>query len=718
MNSSDTLGRMTNESSSMNPISPTILDNLSMDLKERRYRNGLSFNDEVSSPSIVPKTPKSNRRVLPYSSPMTGGFSDLYSQSLKRQHSPKKSIISPSKNYSESVSGLRAARGSPVKSQQKAVNGENYKWSPKAQIDSLKDENTKLHRDLEKAEYYRKESTRLQKELEKLENIRAEYTQAQKDVNHWKLENEHLKDENSRLKSSLDFKGAKLTRLQLEIESLTEVKKEQVSIIGKKNQKITDLRKSLDLALSYCSKWEAHIDKYVSEMEKLRLCIQHLKEEQRNGKAHSSNMYDDVFPYKQQQPEWTKKSKSVEPVAIPSLKNAKEESHKESRTESKVPGTTPAFQNSSEDFIAEKIANIILSRTDFKAMSERTTEEEKSTTRSKNTNEVDLDVQRLADELCKRLNGPNLDTDNTKTMGSEGTLTFKEQKSTSTESFQEELPATDRTPETKHSEIDVEQMSTSKDVSPPSNSNATEEKRKNFNWLMNVIRNYRQGSEHESMVFETEADPVVNCETRPQTQIRESSPAPQFSHHFREDSNQSKFDTKSHSKYDCYNGGSQPQSHHGGKPPRHHKHLADAQTQTNTMLSDNEYTKRSDQQPKTDGGHVGYKFIRHYRKPSVDKSTQTSATKFFTAQVESLEHHHPAADEKEFHESSFKDEPARTDPHFMHAGSTGGELSSELKHVFYCKGPGDSMCTCPACCASGDYTNSKRVWVSEAKIKT
>lgn len=135
------------------------------------------------------------------------------------------------------------------------------------------------------------------------------------------------------------------------------------------------------------------------------------------------------------------------------------------------------------------------------------------------------------------------------------------------------------------------------------------------------------------------------------------------------------------------------------------------------MLSVNEYTKRSDQQPKQMVATLGTSLFVTIENRALINLPKLPPQNFYgssrTAWTSSSRSRWKRVSRK-----LFKDEPARTDPHFMHAGSTGGELSSELKHVFYCKGPGDSMCTCPACCASGDYTNSKRVWVSEAKIKT
>lgn len=309
MDSLDTFKRIKSASPSMNPISPTTLDNLSMDLKEKKYHEGLNFDDEISnpSPSIGPKTPKSSKqRYSSFSSPSVGAFTDIYSQAPKAQRSPKKSILSPTKNYSELVNRLRAARGSPVKTENKVTDSGKYKWSPTSRINSLEEEMSKLHRDAEKNEIYRKENLRLQKEMEKLESVKLDCAQAQKDASYWKTEIEYLKQESSRLKeessrlkeentrlqTTLDSKDSKLDHLQIENEKLTKHKTMQASIIAKRDTKIAELRKSLNLSIAYSDKWCEMIDSMAVEIRKLKQHIRDLKEKKQEK---SSTIFEAIL---------------------------------------------------------------------------------------------------------------------------------------------------------------------------------------------------------------------------------------------------------------------------------------------------------------------------------------------------------------------------------------------------------------------------------------
>ncbi|KAI5953808.1 hypothetical protein CANMA_004646 [Candida margitis] len=674
MDSSDAVRIMKNASPSMNPISPTTLDNLSMDLRERKYRTGPIIDDELASPtpSIGPKTPRLNRGFPEFSSPGVGSSAYTYSQSLQRQHSPRKSIISPSKNYSESVTRLRAARGSPMKSPQKAVDEERYKWSQRAQIDSLKDENTKLHRELEKADYYRKETLRLQKELDKAQIMKAEYGQLQKNADRWQMENERFKVENSRLKSTLEIKEAKITQLHSEVGKLSKVQKEQKHTIDKKNSRIMCLEKSLDLALAYCTKWEGYIDKYVAKIAELKRDISYLKSAQEKQDFHNSNRGSHgEFSDKSIQTDATrdKKKRNEDKSVYGTSNNINRGAYEE--VNSRVQNSPPisAFQDSSGDFvasIAEKVSEIVLSRMNHKEVSDTPHGMDKSL-QSQNKSH-NLNAQDLADD--------------------NSASSFVQPRSASTATNKESLRDINRSQETTQDEIGHEKIK-----QPPNSDNIpslVQDLRKDFNHLLSALSTQigevsRENSSKSPRLDNPDSDPIL----KPQTHFRKSSPARQCPEPvYRPAASQDQAEPH----FESLNIRSQSRPYQNQSS--HHHSQSNAQTQT----CPNDFVKERDNRYNTllATGDDSSGVQVNTSHGGLGGSSQASLPLPFTTgvQVGCTEGHYPETNNKQ--EAS----------HIVTSKDVPGE--SSRKHPYFCLGP-DNLETrdkCPVCHAEREYTDS------------
>ena len=653
MESSGTLKRTESASPSMNPISPTTLDNLSMNLRERNY-DDYKFNDDISSPLL--ETPRSSRRVLDSRGSTSPILPYRYLHTPKR--SPKKALISPSKNYSELVNRQRAtARGSPIK--QRLGTEEMHKWSSSAQIDSLKDENAKLHRDLEKADFHRKENVRLQKELDKLENLKAEHLELEKDKQHWKIQSERSEEEMKHLKASLQLKDAKLTQQQLEIERLTKLKREQASTIAENNRKINELRRCKDLGLEHCSKLETYVDIYAGQIEELRLYNKYLKEKLRDQKEYGFGKTGDSLN-KQVQTEWRNRDVALE--GNPSLLK---ESTKESASR-KESDPSPAFQVSdNSDSIAEKVASILLGKI--------RTENSGSKGNEPLRNGENLDVERLADALIKRL------TEVEPIMSRSEGQKFSRQGSSS------ESMRTDSADTHQFRQPDVESVDHLSKDDTPSVSKSVEELRKEVEQIKLMAQSWASNGVNKG----EHAASVNNCDAKLNALAQKTNPVQDTG---------SKHQPQINDPVDLLD-----KAQSGSLHPSTVK--SNAQTQTYSIPTKNLNVTKDTPQAKDDSRQGA---ITKRERLNIDKGTQTLNSVPFTTQAENHDSSYPKSKE-ECQRDSNKFEQAEIDPRFAHIKSSDNH---SLQHEFYTMNPRDSMCVCHQCQAIDDYTNSRKTWVA------
>ncbi|KAG5416930.1 hypothetical protein I9W82_004561 [Candida metapsilosis] len=654
MESSGTLKRTESASPSMNPISPTTLDNLSMNLRERNY-DDYKFKDDISSPLL--QTPKSGRRVLDSRGSASPMPPYRYLHTPKR--SPTKPPISPSKNYSESVNRQRAtARGSPIK--QRHGTEEMYKWSSSAQIDSLKDENTKLHRDLEKADFHRKENVRLQKELDKLENIKVEHLQSEKDKQHWKIQSERCEEEIKRLKASLELKDAKLTHQQLEIERLTKLKREQASTIAENNRKINELRRCKDLGLEHCSKLETYVDIYAGQIEELRSYNKYLKEKLRDQKEYSFGKTGGLLN-KQVQTE--RRNRDVASEGSPSLSK---ESAKESASKEE-PDPSPAFRASdNSDSIVEKVASILLGKIG--------TENSGAKGNEPLRNGENLDVERLADALLRRLT--EVESVIPRSEGQE----FSKRQGSSSESSRRDSADTHQ-----YRQPDVESVDQLSKDDTPSVSKSIEELRKEVEQIKLMAQSWASNGVNKG----EHAAAADNCNAKLNALAQKTNTV---------QDNGSKHQPQINDPVDSLD-----KSQSGSRHPSTAQ--SNAQTQTYSIPTKNLNVTKDTSQVNDDSGQGA---TTKHERFNIDKSTQTLNSVPSTAQAEYDDSSYPKSNE-ECQRDSSKFDQVEIDPQFAHIKSS-DKLSSQ--HEFYTMNPRDSMCVCHQCQAIDDYTNSRKTWVA------
>lgn len=686
----------------MNPISPTTLDNLSMDLKEKKYHEGLNFDDEISnpSPSIGPKTPKSSKqRYSSFSSPSVGAFTDIYSQAPKAQRSPKKSILSPTKNYSELVNRLRAARGSPVKTENKVTDSGKYKWSPTSRINSLEEEMSKLHRDAEKNEIYRKENLRLQKEMEKLESVKLDCAQAQKDASYWKTEIEYLKQESSRLKeessrlkeentrlqTTLDSKDSKLDHLQIENEKLTKHKTMQASIIAKRDTKIAELRKSLNLSIAYSDKWCEMIDSMAVEIRKLKQHIRDLKGKETREKQHNLRSHFDGEFANTRAPMGKTRSGGNE-----GLSQASRESELDSRALD-----VERIRELFEEVISEKLPSLMRSQIGVEATPQGTFGAEQRT-KSQNINQSSSKAQDLADALHKQYSDHNLMPDNV--TRNEGVSGSKDQNGAFAVRFNKDLLVHENTLKAKGYDSDHNQQNyPHTDGTPAQNLKVIETLLNDINELKNKARAWEKSQENgEKLAGSGEStDPVIHSKTKSQLQYRERHHPPRTNF-------------KSDDKYGLMGQVSQPQQCHHEQLPNHKGPHINVQTQTDSTPSTND--SENDRYYRQ---HDGSK--TNDRRASFEKSTQTYAAPPFEAQVGAER----GGTVQESTVISIKEGlKSNSDPRILPTYSN-GDQDSIPEHLQFCSGVDDLeiTCLCTKCLANRDYTNSNRGWVTEIESK-
>lgn len=655
MESSDTLKRTDSASPSMNPISPTTLDNLSMNLRERNY-DDYKFNDEISSPLLGPKTPRSNRRVLDSRGSASPMLPYRYLQTPKR--SPTKPPVSPSKNYSELVNRQRAAaRGSPMK--QRLGTEEMYKWSSSAQIDSLKDENAKLHRDLEKADFHRKENARLQKELDKLENLKAEHLQLEKDKQHWKIQSDRCEEEIKRLKATLELKDAKLTHQKLEIERLTKLKREQASTIAENSRKINELKRCKDLGLEHCSKLETYVDIYAGQIEELRLYNKYLKEKLRDQKEYGFGKTGDSLN-KQVQTE--RRNRDVALEGSPSLLK---ESTKESASRKEY-DPSPAFQASdNSDSIAEKVASMLLGKIGTENSGAKGNEPLRSG--------ENLDVEQLADALLRRLTEV------------ESIIPRREGQKFSRQGSSSESWRTDSADTHQLRRPDVESVDHLSKDDTPSVSKSVEELRKEVEQIKLMAQSWASSEDNKG----EHAASVNNCDTKLNALAQKTNPV---------QDNGSKHQSQINDPVDLLD-----KSQSGSRNLSSAK--SNVQTQTYSIPTKNLNVTKDTLQVKDDSEQGATTKCERF---NIDKSTQTLNSVPFTAQAGYHDSSYPKSNE-ECQRDPSKFEQAEIDPQFAHNKSS-DKLS--LQHEFYTMNPRDSMCVCHQCQAIDDYTNSRKTWVA------